>query len=42
MIDGKASRAVRSQLRNLDSLRLIDKVGTIDALHTKSRSQGEP
>ena len=32
MIDGKASYAVRSQLRNLDSLRLINKVGAIDAL----------
>ncbi len=31
MIDGKASYAVLSQLRNLDSLRLINKVGTIDA-----------
>ena len=30
MIDGKASYAVRSQLRNLDSSRLINKVGTID------------
>ncbi len=31
MIDGKASYAVLSQLRNLDSLRLINKVGTIDS-----------
>ena len=30
MIDGKASYAVRSQLRTLDSSRLINKVGTID------------
>ena len=33
MIDGKASRAVRSQLRNLDSsrlLKLLNKVGAID------------
>ena len=31
MTDGKASYAVLSQLRNLDSLRLVNKVGTIDA-----------
>ena len=30
MIDGKASYGVLSQLRNLDSLRLINKVCTID------------
>ena len=45
MIDGKASYAVRSQLRNLDSSRLINKAGTIDTAlmpNTKSRSQGEP
>ncbi len=31
MTDGKASFAVLSQLRNLDSLRLINKVAVIDA-----------
>ena len=30
MIDDRASFGVLSQLRNLDSLRLINKVGTID------------
>ena len=30
MIDGKASYAVHSQLRNLDSSRLINKAGAID------------
>ena len=30
MIDGKASYAVRSQLRDLDSSRLINKAGAID------------
>ena len=41
MVDGKASYGVLSQLRNLDSLRLINKVCTIDAAphtpNTKSR-----
>jgi len=46
MIDGKASYAVLSQPRNLDSSRLIHKAGTIDTdlipKIRKSRSQGEP
>jgi len=39
MIDSKAFYAVRSQLHNLDSSRLINKVGTIDAALMPQQSE---